>query len=414
MYDDFPLQYQIMLKQFCLFVLFATSLTSLFAQHDLYKENKNTPSLILGAARTDQYLKLLEGKTVALVINQTSRVGNRLLADTLKDLGVNIKVIFAPEHGFRGKADAGEQVNNGLDPETGITVVSLYGKKTKPSAEDLSGVNTVVFDIQDVGCRFYTFLSTLQYVMEACAESGKDLIILDRPNPNGYYVDGPVLDMQYKSFVGISKIPVVYGLTLGEYATMAKGEKWIKNADRLSLKVITCVDYDHSTRYKLPVNPSPNLRNERAVFLYPSLCFFEGTNVSIGRGTDHPFQIIGSPYTMMDSGFTFVPVSKPGATDPPSRGELCKGYDLRKPVKELNTEAKGVNLKYLLKMYSLTADKDKFFSKPDFFDKLAGSDQLRKQIIDGKTESEIRASWQPALKEYKAIRKKYLLYRDFE
>jgi uncharacterized protein YbbC (DUF1343 family) len=403
-----------MLRLSFLFVLLATSLTSLFAQHDLYKENKNTPGLILGAARTDQYLKLLEGKTVALVINQTSRIGNRLLVDSLKDLGVNIKVIFAPEHGFRGKADAGEQVSNGADPETGIAVVSLYGKKTKPSAEDLSGVNTVIFDIQDVGCRFYTFLSTLQYVMEACAENGKDLVILDRPNPNGYYVDGPVLDMQYKSFVGVSKIPVVYGLTLGEYATMAKGEKWIKNADRLSLKVITCVDYDHSTRYKLPVNPSPNLRNERAVFLYPSLCFFEGTNVSVGRGTNHPFLIIGSPYTNIDSGFTFTPESKSGATDPPYRGDICKGYDLRKPIKELNTEMKGVNLKYLLKMYALAADKDKFFSKPDFFDKLAGSDQLRKQIIDGKTESEIRASWQPALKEYKAMRKKYLLYRDFE
>ena len=403
-----------MLRLSFLFVLFTASLANLFAQHDLYKEDKNAPGMILGAERTDQYLKLLQGKTVALVINQTSKVGNRLLVDTLKDLGINIKVIFAPEHGFRGKADAGEQVSNGVDPGTGISVVSLYGKKTKPSAEDLTGVNVVIFDIQDVGCRFYTFLSTLQYVMEACAENGKDLIILDRPNPNGYYVDGPVLDMQYKSFVGISKIPVVYGLTLGEYATMVKGEKWIKNAEKLTLKVITCVDYDHSTRYKLPVSPSPNLRNERAVLLYPSLCFFEGTNVSVGRGTDHPFQIIGSPYTVMDSGFTFVPVSKPGATDPPSRGELCKGYDLRNPIKELNTEAKGVNLKYLLKMYSLTTDKDKFFTKPDFFDKLAGTDELRKQIIAGKTEAEIRASWQPALKEYKAIRKKYLLYRDFE
>ena len=403
-----------MLRLSFLFVLFTASLANLFAQHDLYKEDKNAPGMILGAERTDQYLKLLQGKTVALVINQTSKVGNRLLVDTLKDLGINIKVIFAPEHGFRGKADAGEQVSNGVDPGTGISVVSLYGKKTKPSAEDLTGVNVVIFDIQDVGCRFYTFLSTLQYVMEACAENGKDLIILDRPNPNGYYVDGPVLDMQYKSFVGISKIPVVYGLTLGEYATMVKGEKWIKNAEKLTLKVITCVDYDHSTRYKLPVSPSPNLRNERAVFLYPSLCFFEGTNVSVGRGTDHPFQIIGSPYTVMDSGFTFVPVSKPGATDPPSRGELCKGYDLRNPIKELNTESIGVNLKYLLKMYSLTTDKDKFFTKPDFFDKLAGTDELRKQIIAGKTEAEIRASWQPALKEYKAIRKKYLLYRDFE
>jgi len=418
-YDCTLVLSQIILRRYWLGLLFFINTVSLFAQHDLYNEKaKPAPALTVGAARTDQYLDLLKGKNVALVINQTSRIGDRILADTLKGLGINIKVIFAPEHGFRGDADAGAHVSNTTDPLTGIPVISLYGKKQKPSAEDLSGINVVVFDIQDVGCRFYTFLSTLQYVMEACAESGKDLIVLDRPNPNGYYVDGPVLDMKYKSFVGVSKIPVVYGLTLGEYAGMAKGEKWINNADQLSLKVITCLNYDHSTMVKLPVHPSPNLRNERAVFLYPSLCFFEGTNVSVGRGTDYPFEVIGSPYTVMDSGFTFVPMSRPGASDPPSKGQLCTGYDLRKYNKvigpELSTEMKGVNIKYLLKMYSLTSDKEKFFSSPDFFDKLAGSDQLRKQIISGKTESEIRASWQPALKEYKAIRKKYLLYRDFE
>jgi uncharacterized protein YbbC (DUF1343 family) len=412
---------KIMLRQILFSLFFAVNTASLFAQHNLYNEQKddrNTPKIVVGAARTDQYLKLLQNKNVALVINQTSRVGNRFLADTLKDLGIDIKTIFAPEHGFRGNTDAGAKVENGTDPVTGIPVISLYGKKLKPTAEDLSGINIVVFDIQDVGCRFYTFLSTLQYVMEACAENGKDLLILDRPDPNGYYVDGPVLDMQFKSFVGVSKIPVVYGLTLGEYAQMAKGEGWIKNADKLSLQVITCQNYDHDSRYKLPVNPSPNLRNERAVFLYPSLCFFEGTNVSVGRGTDHPFQVIGSPYTMLDSGYVFTPASRNGATDPPQKGEICKGYDLRKynkeTAQELSTEMKGLNLKYLLKMYALCSDKDKFFTKPDFFDKLAGTDQLRKQIIDGKTESEIRSSWQPALNQYKVIRKKYLLYRDFE
>ena len=410
--------YYFMFKWTIFLILFCTSITDVFSQHTLFDEKATAPKMILGAERTDQYLSILKGKTVALVVNQTSMIGKQHLADTLKQLGVNIKVIFAPEHGFRGDADAGARVANTADPKTGIAVISLYGKKQKPTPEDLSGVNIVVFDIQDVGCRFYTFLSTLQYVMEACAENGKDLLILDRPNPNGYYVDGPVLDMKFKSFVGMSKIPVVYGLTLGEYAEMAKGEKWINDAGKLDLKVITCVDYTHNTKYKLPINPSPNLRNERAVFLYPSLCFFEGTNVSVGRGTDYPFQVIGSPSTMMDSGFTFTPVSKPGAADPPSKGLVCKGYDLRKYDKEiaheLSTEMKGVNIKYLLKMYALTSDKDKFFSSPDFFDKLAGTDELRKQIIAGKTESEIRACWQSALREYRAMRKKYLLYKDFD
>ena len=395
-----------------------TGTLHLFAQHDLYNEKANQPRIVVGAARTDQYMDMLKGKSVALVINQTSRIGSRVLADSLKDLGLNIKIIFAPEHGFRGDADAGAHVSNSIDPLTGIAVVSLYGKKQKPSADDLKDIDIVVFDIQDVGCRFYTFLSTLQYVMEACAENGKELLVLDRPNPNGNVVDGPVLDMKFKSFVGIASIPIEYGLTLGEYAKMVKGEKWIANADKLNLKVIACENYDHNSRYRLPVRPSPNLKNERAIFLYPSLCLFEGTNVSVGRGTDFPFEVIGSPWTAMDSGFTFTPVSKPGASDPPAKGQVCKGYDLRKFDKEtahlLSTEMKGVNLKYILKMYALTTDKEKFFSSPDFFDKLAGTDELRKQIIAGKTESEIRASWQAGLIAYKAIRKKYLLYKDFE
>lgn len=403
-----------MLRVPLFFYLLIVNICAVSAQHNLYNEKVVMPKIIPGAARTDQYIGALKGKKTALVINQTSRIGNRVLADSLRDMGVDIKVIFAPEHGFRGDADAGAHVSNTTDPLTGIAVVSLYGKKQKPSADDLKDVDVVVFDIQDVGCRFYTFLSTLQYVMEACAENGKELLVLDRPNPNGNYVDGPVLDMKYKSFVGVSKIPVVYGLTLGEYARMAKGEKWIADAEKLQLKVISCENYDHKSKYRLPVNPSPNLKTERAVFLYPSLCFFEGTNVSVGRGTDFPFQVIGSPLIVLDSAFSFTPVSKPGASDPPHKGQECKGYDLRKFRKELSTEMKGVNVKYLLKMYALTSDKEKFFSSPDFFDKLAGTDELRKQILEGKSEAEIRASWQPALKEYKAIRKKYLLYKDFE
>jgi uncharacterized protein YbbC (DUF1343 family) len=400
-------------------ILFLISPAVSFSQKDL--ESRKVPNqsnqkgfipVVVGAERTDKYLSLLTNRHVALVVNQTSLVSSQHLADMLKAQGVDIKVIFAPEHGFRGDADAGAHVNNSTDKKTGIPIISLYGKKEKPSPEDLKGIDVVVYDIQDVGCRFYTFLSTLHYVMEACAENGAQLLILDRPDPNGYYVDGPVLDLRYRSFVGISKVPVMYGLTPGEYALLAKGEKWVDSTGKLDVRVISCLNYSHSTKYKLPVAPSPNLRNERAVFLYPSLCFFEGTNVSVGRGTEFPFQVIGSPYVRADSAFEFTPRSMPGATDPPYKGQKCLGYDLRRYRKDLSTEMKGVNIRYLLKMYALTENKDKFFSNASFFDKLAGSDELRKQIIAGKTEAEIKASWQPALKAYKEMRKKYLLYGE--
>ncbi len=370
------------------------------------------PHVTVGAARTAEYLPLLKDKRVALLVNQTSRVGKSHLADTLKALGIDIRVIFAPEHGFRGDADAGAHVANTTDSKTGIPVISLYGKKQKPTADDLRDIDVVLYDIQDVGCRFYTFISTLHYLMESCAAYGKKLIVLDRPDPNGFYIDGPVLDLKYRSFVGIDALPVVYGLTPGEYAQMAKGEKWTDSAASLDLTVIPCAGYDHSMRYRLPVAPSPNLKNDRAIFLYPSLCFFEGTNVSVGRGTQWPFQVIGSPDAELDSAFTFTPKSTPGATDPMNKGKLCKGYDLRRYRKELSTEMRGVNVKYLLRMYAVARDKAKFFASPDFFDKLAGTDALRKQISDGKTEAEIKASWQPALKAYKEMRKKYLLYKD--
>lgn len=365
-----------------------------------------------GAERTAAYIPLLQGKHVALLVNQTSRVGKAHLADTLKALGVDVRIIFAPEHGFRGDADAGAHVANTTDARTGIPVISLYGKKQKPTAADLKDIDVVVYDIQDVGCRFYTFISTLHYLMESCAAYGKKLIVLDRPDPNGFYIDGPVLDRKYRSFVGIDALPVVYGLTPGEYAQMAKGEQWTDSAAALDLTVIACAGYDHSMRYHLPVAPSPNLKNDRAIFLYPSLCFFEGTNVSVGRGTAWPFQVIGSPDAELDSAFTFTPKSTPGATDPMNKGLLCMGYDLRRYRKDLSTEMHGVNVRYLLRMYTLAKDKAKFFASPDFFDKLAGTDELRRQILAGQTESQIKASWQPALKAYKEMRKKYLLYKD--
>lgn len=368
--------------------------------------------ITVGAERMTEYLPMLQGKRVALLVNQTSRIGKAHLADTLKALGTDIRVIFAPEHGFRGDADAGAHVANTTDSKTGIPVVSLYGKKQKPTAEDLKDIDVVVYDIQDVGCRFYTFISTLHYLMDACAAYGKKLIVLDRPDPNGFYIDGPVLDLRYRSFVGIDALPVVYGLTPGEYARMAKGEQWTDSAASLDLTVISCADYDHSMRYHLPVAPSPNLKNDRAIFLYPSLCFFEGTNVSVGRGTPWPFEVIGSPDAGLDSAFSFTPKSTPGATDPMNKGKLCVGYDLRHYRKDLSTEMHGVNVRYLLRMYAVAKDKAKFFSSPDFFDKLAGTDELRKQILDGKTEAEIKAGWQPALKVYKEMRQKYLLYKD--
>lgn len=380
----------------------------------VFPSNSVQMNIQVGATQMAQYLPLLKGKKVALVVNQTSVVGKVHLVDTLQHLGITIERIFAPEHGFRGDADAGAHIMNTVDKKTGIAIISLYGKKQKPTAEDLKDIDVVVFDIQDVGCRFYTFLSTLHYLLESCAENEKKLILLDRPNPNGYYVDGPILDMKYKSFVGVSPIPVVHGLTVGEYATMAVGEKWIAHAEKLSLSVILCLNYTHSSRYRLPIPPSPNLRNDRAVFLYPSLCFFEGTNVSIGRGTEFPFQVVGSPYTVTDSAFTFTPMSTAGATAPPYKGEVCRGYDLRHYIRNLHTEMKGINLHYLVQLYQHCRDTAKFFSNPDFFDKLAGTDALRHAIVAGNTAEDIRKTWKPALATYALLRKKYILYPDFE
>lgn len=366
-------------------------------------------NIISGAERLDRIIPLLKNKRVALLVNQTSMVGEGHFVDTLLTYKVNIKKIFAPEHGFRGSNDAGEHVKDSVDAKTNIKIISLYGDKKKPSSEDLEDVDVIIFDIQDVGARFYTFISSLHYLMEACAENDKDLIVLDRPNPNGWYIDGPVLKKEFQSFVGVDPIPVVHGLTVGEYAQMVNGEKWLPKGELCKLRVIECLNYDHKLRYSLPVKPSPNLSNEVAVYNYPSICFFEGTDISVGRGTDYPFQMIGSPKITIRN-FSFIPESKPGAKTPPHLNQICYGFDLRK----VDISEGGINLSYLLKTYAAFADTSKYFLQNLFFDKLAGTDELRNQIIAGKTETEIKDSWRDDLNEYKQRRKKYLLYKDFE
>lgn len=364
-----------------------------------------------GAASMDEYLPLLQGKKVALLINQTSRVGNTLLADTLQKRGVKLVKIFVPEHGFRGTANAGAHISNSRDSTTGLPVISLYGDNKKPRPAQLEDVDVVIYDLQDVGVRFFTYISTLEYVMEACAENNKRLIVLDRPNPNGSYVDGPVLDPAYKSFVGMQRVPVVYGMTPGEYAQMLQGEDWFSKARQLNMKVIRCRNYDHADRYDLPVPPSPNLRTPQAITLYPSLCLFEGTVVSVGRGTAKPFEQWGHPALSGKFSDTFRPASVVGATNPPYEGKMCYGL---MPLKgQQNTKATRVfSLQWLKTAYNAYPQKDKFFNS--FFEKLAGTALLRRQIENGLSEDAIRSSWQPELNAFKKIRKKYLLYKDFE
>jgi len=326
-------------------------------------------------------------------------------------LKVNIKCVFAPEHGFRGESAAGETVKSQVDKKTGLSIISLYGKHMKPTAEDLEKVDVVLFDIQDVGVRFYTYISTLQYVMEACAGQNKELIVLDRPNPNGFYVDGPVLDKKFSSFVGMNSVPVVYGLTIGEYATMLNGEHWLSGGLQCKLTVIRVKNYTHNDLYELPVKPSPNLPEMASVYLYPSLCFFEGTKVSVGRGTGKPFCIIGYP-SFTEGDYSFTPRSIPGVADHPQYEDtLCNGLDLGEFGPMVMLRNKKIYLYWLKAMYESYPKKKIFFN--DFFDRLAGNDQLRKQIINGEPEEEIRKSWQDDLNRYRLIRKKYLLYQDF-
>ena len=364
--------------------------------------------VIPGAYQTQKYLPLLKGKQVALVVNHTSVIGKTHLADSLLALGIQVKRIFAPEHGFRGTADAGAHIDNEVDAKTGLPLVSLYGKHKKPSPEDLSGIDVVIFDIQDVGTRFYTYSSTLLYVQEACAENKVKLLVFDRPNPNGHYVDGPVLDpTKYASFVGLTAIPVVHGLTMGEYAQMLNGEGWLANKVVSDLQVIPVKNYNHKAIYHVPIAPSPNLPNDQSIGLYPSLCLLEPTIVSVGRGTQMQFQVVGTPNPAAGN-YTFTPVPTPGAMDPPLKGQLCYGLDLR----QVNTRQLGFSLSYLIEMFEKTGRKETFFTSPAFFDKLAGTDSIRLGLLAGKSEQEIRASWKPALDRYKEMRRRYLIYQD--
>lgn len=366
-----------------------------------------------GADRLEELLPLLENKRISLVVNQTSLVQNVHLLDTLYNKGVHITQVFAPEHGFRGDADAGEFIKNGKDYRTQVPIISLYGKNKKPQPSQLQQTDIMIFDIQDVGARFYTYISTMFYVMQACAENNKELIILDRPNPCDY-IDGPVLDMKYKSFVGMLPIPVLHGCTIGELAQMINGEGWLGNNLQCPLKVITIEDWKHGQPYSLPVKPSPNLPNDQAIALYPSLCPFEGTSVSVGRGTDFPFQIIGSP-TTKNLKFRFMPHSMKGSDKHPLHQDAyCYGLNLSS---EKNIP-KGFSLQYVIQFYNyfqnLTKHAEKeFFTRPHWFDLLMGTNQVRLDILKNKTEEQIRSAWQKKLNQYKEIRKKYLLYEDY-
>ena len=363
---------------------------------------------VVGAEQLDKYLPLLRHQRVGLVVNQTSRVGTTYLVDTLRARGVNVTAIFAPEHGFRGEAADGATIQNGRDARSGVPVRSVYGKTKKPTPDMLADVDVLVFDIQDVGARFYTFISTLHYVMEAAAEQNKAVIVLDRPNPNGDLVDGPVLEPAHQSFVGLDPLPIAHGLTVGELATLLNGEKWLAGGRRCRLTVVPlAAGYTHATPYHLPVCPSPNLPTDHAVALYPSICLFEGTGVSVGRGTATPFEVIGSPAQPATRPYSFTPAPNAGSPTPPLNGQRCYGLNLADAP---TRESSGLVLKYLLDFYQQSTDKAHFFGK--YFEELSGTAALREQIIAGKTEAEIRASWAPGLSKFKALRRKYLLYPE--
>ncbi|CAM1354028.1 exo-beta-N-acetylmuramidase NamZ family protein [Tenacibaculum halocynthiae] len=406
-----------------LFLFFCLQFTSCAQQ----KQKKDSPikkqdeTLKIGADRVNLYLSILKNKNIAIVANQTSTITTLQRAEVSKNVmgsksvtqhlvdylhsysTITVKKVFAPEHGFRGKADAGEVIVDGIDTKTNLPIISLYGKNKKPSSEQLKNIDYVVFDIQDVGVRFYTYISTLHYVMEACTEANIPVIILDRPNPNAHYIDGPVLSSKHKSFVGMHPVPVVYGMTIGEYGKMINGEKWLKNGIKCDLTVIPLENYTHNTEYKLPIKPSPNLPNQKSINLYPSLCFFEGTNVSAGRGTNKQFQIYGSPY-LKNLNFSFTPQPNEGAKYPKHKEKLCFGENL-----EETEYLSSLQLKWLLKAYKQTSEKEKFFNP--FFTKLAGTELLQKQIEDGLNEEKIRDSWKKELNSFKKIRTKYLLYK---
>ncbi|MCQ2375574.1 MAG: DUF1343 domain-containing protein [Salinivirgaceae bacterium] len=374
--------------------------------------NQSTCAQVVTAAeQTHEYLPKLKGKKVAVVANQTSVIGTTHLVDSLLSLNVNVDLVFAPEHGFRGLADAGEHVADNVDMRTGLRVVSLYGNHKKPSANDLLGIDIVVFDIQDVGVRFYTYISTLHYVMEACAENNVPLLVLDRPNPNGFYIDGPILDTACRSFVGMHPVPLVHGMTIGEYALMINGQGWLNAGVQCQVEVVKCLNYTHKTHYQLPIKPSPNLPTYRSVLLYPSLGLFEGTSMSVARGTMFPFEAVGHPaYDIAP--FRFVPRSMIGAKHPPFQDVVCFGYDFRNvPVEKLENEP-GIDLDIMIDCYRFFTFDPKFFNS--FLTKLAGTTMLRKQIEQGMSAQQIKQTWQQGLRNFQQVRKQYLLYTDFE
>jgi uncharacterized protein YbbC (DUF1343 family) len=368
--------------------------------------------IISGAERTDTYFPLIEGKSVAVVTNQTGRVGSRHLVDVLLEAGIRVAKIFTPEHGFRGDHDAGAWVDTMIDKQTGLPVISLYGKDKKPKDADLADVSVLLFDLQDVGVRFYTYISTLTYVMEAAAANGIPLIVLDRPNPNGFYVDGPVLEPSFRSFVGLHPVPVVYGMTIGEYALMVNGEGWLQNGLKSQLTVIPLQGYERQMMFQLPVKPSPNLPDWKSVYLYPSLCFFEGTIVSVGRGTPLPFKVYGHP-DMHEGSFKFKPVSTPGAAlKPLHMNVLCVGEDLTGVAERYAQQTPGLQLQWLQDAYRQLSGRHIFFN--NYFETLAGTAKLREQIVSGVPMDSIRKSWQPDLNRFMKVRAKYLLYPDFQ
>jgi uncharacterized protein YbbC (DUF1343 family) len=369
-----------------------------------------------GAEQTDKYLPYLKGKRVALLSNPTSVIGKTHLVDSLQKLGIKIVKVFGPEHGFRGNASAGVAVVDEIDTKSGIPVISLYGKKNKPSKEDLADVDIMIYDLQDVGCRFYTNINALARLMEACQENNKELLILDRPNPNGYLIDGPILDMKYKSGIGMFPLPMSHGLTISEFAQMANGEGWLNNKVKCQLKIVKVANYDHNMPYVLPVSPSPNLNTQQAVMLYPSTCLFEGIYLNHGRGTQFPFTVIGSPELAGKYNFSYTPKSIKGMSETPLfMDQVCYGLDLRKYDVELLRKKKQVNLQWLIELYQAHPHKGKFFDSSlskemGTIERLVGSGLFRQQIIEGKSEAEIRQSWEPGLSKYKIMRKKYLLY----
>lgn len=402
------------------FFALALSMLTMCGNSTVKKEKKAVlvqSGIETGAEQTEKYLPLLKGKRVAMVANPTSVIGKKLLVDSLLALNVKIVKVFGPEHGFRGTASAGAVVADSVDAQTGIPEISLYGKKSKPSKEDLADVDVVIFDIQDVGVRFYTYINLLARVMEACTENNKELLVLDRPNPNGFSVDGPVLDLKLKSGIGMFPMPITHGMTIGELARMYNGEGWLANHEKCKITVISVTNYTHHTEYVLPVAPSPNLNTQQSIWLYPSLCLFEGTIISQGRGTRFPFTVLGNPDLKGKYEFSFTPVSIKGMAETPLfQDKTCYGLDLRNAdISEYKKTGK-LMLKWLLEMYQAYPYKEKFFDYKQSnqignFDKLAGTTQLKQQIISGKSEKEIRDSWEPGLSEFKKIREKYLLYK---